>query len=79
MFCDLAHQEIPEDNAGLDEVAMDLPLRLIVPAFMTQELQRAFYTGLLLYLPFLLIDVVVASTLRSRTAGNRCSPRWCGV
>ena len=65
MFCDLAHQEIPEDNAGLDEVAMDLPLRLIVPAFMTQELQRAFYTGLLLYLPFLLIDVVVASTLMS--------------
>ena len=65
MFCDLAHQEIPEDNAGLDGVAMDLPLRLIVPAFMTQELQRAFYTGLLLYLPFLLIDVVVASTLMS--------------
>ena len=44
---------------------MDLPLRLIVPAFMTQELQKAFYTGLLLYLPFLLIDVVVSSTLMS--------------
>ena len=56
MYCDLAHEEIPEDNAGLQEVVMDLPLRLIVPAF---------YTGLLLYLPFLLIDVVVSSTLMS--------------
>ena len=65
MYCDLAHEDIPEDNEGLGEVAMDLPLRLIVPAFMTQELQRAFYTGLLLYLPFLLIDVVVSSTLMS--------------
>ena len=37
----------------------------IIPTFMTQELQRAFYTGLLLYLPFLLIDVVVSSTLMS--------------
>lgn len=65
MFCNLAHVEVPENNAGLDEVAMDLPLRLIVPAFMTQELQRAFYTGLLLYIPFLLIDIVVSSTLMS--------------
>lgn len=65
MFCNLAHVEVPEDNAGLDEVAMDLPLRLIVPAFMTQELQQAFYTGLLLYIPFLLIDIVVSSTLMS--------------
>lgn len=65
MYCNLAHVEVPEDAAGLDEVAMDLSLRLIVPAFMTQELQRAFYTGLLLYLPFLLIDVVVSSTLMS--------------
>ena len=65
MYCNLAHVEVPEDDAGLDEVAMDLSLRLVVPAFMTQELQRAFYTGLLLYLPFLLIDVVVSSTLMS--------------
>lgn len=65
MYCDLAHIDIPDDNAGLDEVAMDLSLRVVIPAFMTQELQRAFYTGLLLYLPFLLIDVVVSSTLMS--------------
>ena len=65
MYCDLAHVEVPEDDAGLREEAMDLSLRVIVPAFMTQELQKAFYTGLLLYLPFLLIDVVVSSTLMS--------------
>ena len=65
MFCDLAHVDVPEDNAGLDEAAMDLPLRIIVPAFMTQELQKAFYTGLLLYIPFMLIDIVVSSTLMS--------------
>jgi len=65
MYCNLAHVDVPEDNEGLDEVAMDLPMRLIIPSFMTQELQRAFYTGLLLYLPFLLIDVVVSSTLMS--------------
>lgn len=61
MYCNLAHVDEPQDRAD----AMELPLRLIVPAFMTQELQRAFYTGLLLYLPFLLIDVVVSSTLMS--------------
>ena len=61
MYCDLAHVDVPADGAQ----AMDLPLRLIVPAFMTQELQRAFFNGFLLYIPFLLIDVVVSSTLMS--------------
>lgn len=65
MFCDLAHVDVPDDAAGLAGVAMDLPLRVIVPAFMTQELQKAFYTGLLLYIPFMLIDIVVSSTLMS--------------
>ncbi|MCM1149522.1 MAG: flagellar type III secretion system pore protein FliP [Butyricicoccus sp.] len=61
MFCDLAHIETPETRAEAEQ----LSLRVIVPSFMTQELQRAFYTGFLLYLPFLLIDVVVSSTLMS--------------
>lgn len=65
MFCNLAHVDVPDDAAGLAGVAMDLPLRVIVPAFMTQELQKAFYTGLLLYIPFMLIDIVVSSTLMS--------------
>lgn len=62
MYCELAHVDAPETRA---QAEAELPLRLIVPAFMTQELQRAFFTGFLLYIPFLLIDVVVSSTLMS--------------
>ena len=65
MYCDLAQLDVPESNAELSENRLDLPMRVVVPAFMTQELQRAFFNGFLLYIPFLLIDVVVASTLMS--------------
>ena len=51
----------PEEESQIDE----LPLRLLVPAFVTSELKRAFMIGFYLYLPFVLIDVVVASTLMS--------------
>lgn len=44
---------------------MALPLRIVVPSFMTTELKRAFEIGFYLYIPFLLIDVVVASALMS--------------
>lgn len=63
MFCDLAKVELPE-NVNTKE-AMKLPLRVVVPSFMTCELQRAFEIGLLLYIPFMLIDIVVSSTLMS--------------
>jgi flagellar biosynthetic protein FliP len=43
----------------------DLPLRVVVPAFMISELKRAFEIGFLLFLPFLVIDLVVASVLMS--------------
>ena len=62
MYCDLAHIDVPEEG---EQAVRELPLRVIVPAFMTQELQEAFYIGFLLYIPFLLIDVVVSSTLMS--------------
>lgn len=42
-----------------------LGLPIIVPAFLTSELKRAFLMGFLLYLPFLAIDMIVASTLMS--------------
>ena len=63
MFCDLAHVETPaaNDTAAL----MELPMRIIIPSFMTTELQRAFTIGLLLYIPFMLIDIVVSCTLMS--------------
>jgi len=43
----------------------DTPLRVLVPAFMVSELRRAFEIGFLLFLPFLVIDIVVASILMS--------------
>ena len=63
MFCNLAKVELPE-NVNMEE-AVKLPLRVVVPSFMTCELQRAFEIGLLLYIPFMLIDIVVSSTLMS--------------
>lgn len=41
----------------------DYPLTVVIPAFMTSELKRGFMSGFLIYLPFLLIDIVVATTL----------------
>lgn len=60
LFCELDGVETPQG-----EQAMDLPLRVIVPAFMTSELKHAFMIGFYLYIPFVLIDVIVASTLMS--------------
>jgi len=43
----------------------ELPIRVVVPAFAISELKRAFQIGFLLYIPFLVIDMVVASVLLS--------------
>ncbi len=43
----------------------DISLRVLMPAFMISELKRAFEIGFLLFLPFLIIDLVVASVLMS--------------
>ena len=61
LFCEMADEEPP---ANLEE-ATDLPLRVIVPAFATSELRRAFEIGLYLYIPFLLVDIIVSTTLMS--------------
>lgn len=55
------------DIAKMEPVAepKDTPLRILVPAFMISELRRAFEIGFLLFLPFLIIDMVVASILMS--------------
>ena len=58
MYLDFANLPPPESE-------MDLPLRIVIPAFMTSELSRAFVMGFLLYIPFLIIDIIVASTLMS--------------
>ena len=58
MFMDLS------DN-GAVETPADVPLSALLPAFITSELKTAFQIGFLLFLPFLVIDMVVASVLMS--------------
>ena len=43
----------------------DLSMVVIIPSFITSELKRAFMIGFLLYIPFLIIDIIVSSTLMS--------------
>ncbi len=43
----------------------DIPFSVLVPAFLTSELKTAFQIGFLIYIPFVMIDLVVASTLMS--------------
>jgi flagellar biosynthetic protein FliP len=45
--------------------AQAIPIRVVTPAFMISELKRAFEIGFLLFVPFLVIDLVVASVLMS--------------
>ncbi len=47
------------------EATASLPLRALIPAFMISELRRAFEIGFLVFLPFLIIDMVIASLLMS--------------
>jgi flagellar biosynthetic protein FliP len=43
----------------------DVPLRLLVPAFVTSELKTGFQIGFTIFIPFLIVDLVVASVLMS--------------
>jgi flagellar biosynthetic protein FliP len=45
--------------------AADIPLRVLVPAFVTSELKTAFQIGFMVFIPFIVIDLVVASVLMS--------------
>lgn len=56
LFVEIARLDPP---AALEEV----PTRVLLPAFMISELRRAFEIGFLIFLPFLVIDMVVASVL----------------
>ena len=47
------------------EKPADLPLKVVVPAFVTSELKTAFQIGFMIFIPFLIIDLVVASVLMS--------------
>ena len=58
LFMDLTDTAAPENPE-------DIELRILIPAFMISELRRAFEIGFLLFLPFVVIDMVVASVLMS--------------
>ena len=58
LFLDMAREENVEE-------ADDVPFKALIPAFMISELRRAFEIGFLLFIPFLIIDMMVASTLMS--------------
>ncbi|MGH1399265.1 MAG: flagellar type III secretion system pore protein FliP [Alphaproteobacteria bacterium] len=58
MFMELSETPMPEEAA-------DVPIQVLIPSFMISELRRAFEIGFMLFLPFLIIDLVVASILMS--------------
>lgn len=61
MFTDMSNDEAIQNAENID----DLPLKVIIPSFVTSELKRAFIIGFLLYIPFLLVDMIVSSVLMS--------------
>ena len=58
LFVGMAKMEMPEKVESL-------PLHVVIPSFMISELRRAFEIGFLLFIPFLIIDMTVASVLMS--------------
>jgi flagellar biosynthetic protein FliP len=58
LFVNLAHAKRPHTRA-------EVPTEVLVPAFIVSELKSAFQIGFLIFLPFLIIDLIVSSTLMS--------------
>jgi flagellar biosynthetic protein FliP len=58
LFVELTHEELPDTPDGV-------PLTILVPAFALSELRTAFQMGFLVYLPFLILDLVISSVLLS--------------
>jgi flagellar biosynthetic protein FliP len=58
MFVGMAHIKVPQTEG-------EVPTYVLVPAFIMSEVKTAFQIGFLIFLPFLIIDLIVASTLMS--------------
>lgn len=65
LFLELAAAPGGADGPPVLDHMDETPLRSLVPAFMISELRRAFEIGFLIFIPFLIIDMVVASVLMS--------------
>jgi len=57
LFANLAGEQVVDKDS--------LPLRILIPAFVTSELKTAFQIGFMIFIPFVVIDLVVASVLMS--------------
>lgn len=64
-FLELSNTPEPEGGFDVENIKTDLGMQVIIPSFIVSELKRAFQMGFLLFIPFLVIDLVVASTLMS--------------
>ncbi len=62
LFMDLSGRELLQDDSN---ILNELPLHILIPSFIISELRTGFIIGFLLYIPFIVIDMVVASTLMS--------------
>lgn len=57
--------ELRDSTANFEQPVADAPLSLLIPSFLLSEVERAFQIGFLIFLPFLIIDLVVAAILMS--------------
>jgi flagellar biosynthetic protein FliP len=62
IFMNISGREVTEETALTRSM---VPNHVLIPAFITSELKRAFWMGFLIYLPFLVIDMVISSVLMS--------------
>lgn len=66
LFLEIADMELTvEEGQSANEALLELPFTIVAPAFATSELKRAFTMGFLIFIPFVVIDLVVSSTLMS--------------
>ena len=65
LFCDIAKIDMTGMDLREPETLDPIPMSVIIPSFIISELRTAFIIGFLIYIPFIVIDMVVASVLMS--------------
>ena len=65
LFCDIAEIDMTGMDLSEPETLDPIPMYVIIPSFIVSELRTAFIIGFLIYIPFIVIDMVVASVLMS--------------
>lgn len=65
LFIDISGQTYEIDDSSGEDAYDEVPMTIIIPAFIIGELRQAFIMGFLIYIPFIVIDMVVSSVLMS--------------